>query len=81
MTGRSHEAREQDDLHTTKEIKENMEVMKVRRTKVDACHGHVSREKSQSSSQTEESRRFEKVREDSTRKRFGSHTPRRFRRT
>ena len=81
MTGGSHEAREQDDLHTTKEIKENVEVMKVRRTNVGACHGHVPREKSLGSCQTEESRRFEKVREDSTRRWFGSHTPRRFRRT
>ena len=81
MTGRSHEAREQDDLHTTKEIKENVEVMKVRRTDVGACHGHVSWERSQGSCQTEGSRRFEKVREDSTRRWLGSHTPRRFRRT
>ena len=81
MTGRSHEAREQDDLHTAKEIKENVDVMKVRRTRMDACHGHVSWEKSRGSCQTEGSRRFEKVREDSTRRWLGSHTPWRFRQT
>ena len=60
MTGRSHEAREQDDLHTAKEIKENVDVMKVRRTSMDACHGKSHRARARQKG-LEGSRRFGRI--------------------